>query len=108
MKTAFNWRSEPSALGQEFPKNLPKVDLAPKRYHEYSAATISDKTREAEIAQVNREVEYHFGLAQKITDDVMRGYHRDEARRLAAKVRALVQGRSEAFVAQMEEARGLS
>jgi hypothetical protein len=106
---AFNWRAAPSTLGEHFPDSLPKVDLAPRRMHEYSMATISDKTREDQIAQVNREVEHHFALAQdgKLSDE-QRTMHRGYARELAAKVRTLVQGRSDAFVAQMEEERGLA
>jgi hypothetical protein len=101
MKSAFQWRGHSSILGQQFTKQPRKPDLEPKRMHMYAEATVSDETREAEIIQTNREVEYHFALAQKVTDDVMRGYHRDEARRLAAKVKALVQGRSAAFVAKL-------
>lgn len=107
MKTAFQWRGHASILGQQFTKQPRKPDLEPKRMHMYAEATVSDETREAEITQTNREVEYHFALAQKVTDDVMRGYHRDEARRLAAKVKALVQGRSAAFVTKLEQERGL-
>lgn len=112
MKTAFQWKGAPSLIGMGKFKSLSpeykRPHLEPKRMHIYAEATVSDQTREAEIAQTNREVEYHFALAQKVTDDVMRGYHRDEARRLAAKVRALVQGRSDAFVVKLEQERGLA
>jgi hypothetical protein len=42
-----------------------------------------------------------------VTDDLIRGHHRDEARRLAAKARGLILGRSAGYVAKLEQARGL-
>lgn len=108
MNSAFQWRGHDSILGQQFNKQPRKPALEPKRYHEYQEATVSDTTREAEIAQTNREVEHHFALAQGDVPEGLRVFHRDEARRLAAKVRALVQGRSAAFVAKLEQERGLA
>jgi len=108
MSSPFLWRETPSETGPKMPDSFRKPSLKPKRFHEYQEATVSDATREAEITQTNQEVEYHFALAQKVTDDVMRGYHRDEARRLAAKARALILGRSAAFVAKLEQTRGLA
>jgi hypothetical protein len=108
MKSVFQWRDHPSWLAGELQKKkAKKPDLEPKRLHIYAEATVSDQTREDQITQTNRECEYHFALAQKVTDDVMRGYHRDEARRLAAKARALILGRSEGFIAKLEQERGL-
>ena len=104
---AFNWRDAPSEIGATMPDSFRKPNLKPKRLHVYAEAGISDAQREADIAQTNREVEYHFALAQKVTDDVMRGHHRDEARRLAAKARGLILGRSAYYVAKLEQARGL-
>ena len=104
---AFNWRDTPSDIGAGMPASFRRPNLAPKRFNIYARAGISDAQREAGITQTNREIEYHFALAQKVSDDVMRGYHRDEARRLAAKVRGLVAGRSPDYVAKLEQARGL-
>jgi hypothetical protein len=105
---AFTWRDTPSQTGPKMPDSFRKPNLKPKRLHVYAEASASDASREAEIEQTNKEIEYHFALAQKVTDDVMRGYHRDEARRLAAKVRGLVLGRSASFVAKLEQERGLA
>lgn len=104
---AFNWRDTPSEIGATMPDSFRKPNLNPKRLHVYVEAGISDSQREADISQTNKEVEYHFAMAQKVTDDVMRGHHRDEARRLAARARALILGRSADFVAKLEQARGL-
>jgi len=104
---AFNWREQPSELAPKMPDSFRKPSLKPRRFHEYQEATVSDATREADIAQTNREVEHHFALAQTVTDEALRVHHRDEARRLAAKARALIMGRSDAFVASLEQARGL-
>lgn len=97
----FNWRGQPSQLSLST-KKITKPNLEPKRLHLYSVATASDRTRESEIAQVNREVERHFALAQTVDDLLLRGHHRDEARRLAARVKALVAMRPAAYVAAME------
>lgn len=90
-------------------QKVKKPDLEPKRLHVYAEAIVSDQTREDQIAQVNREVEHHFALAQEESlSSQERAIHRDYARQLAAKVRALVQGRSAAFVAKLEQERGLA
>lgn len=108
MKSAFQWQGHASILGQQFTKQPKKPDLEPKRLHIWSKSELSDATREAQIAQVNREVEHNFLLAQDASiSDEQRALHRSYARELAAKVRTLVQGRSEAFVAQLEQERGL-
>lgn len=110
MTSAFQWQGLPSEIGQSHITRRPaKVpDLAPKRLHTFAAADASDASLEAQIKQVNREVEHHFACAQTVVCDVMRGYHRDEARRLAAKVRELVKSRSPGYVAQIEAERGLA
>lgn len=86
---AFSWQRPYGDVKGKPLAPFRKPSLKPRRYHEHTAAKVSDATREALIAQVNTELEYHFALAQKVTDDVMRGMHRDEARRLAMKVRDL-------------------
>lgn len=63
---------------------------------------------EAEIEQTSREVERHFALAQEVAVDHLRVHHRDEARRLACKVRSLVAQRTPEFVARLEAERGLA
>lgn len=111
MSATFNWKSLPSTLAPQMP-GYRKPDLEPKRYQTYQSAKPSDKpsdeSREAEISQTNREVERHFNLAQTVEDEDLRVYHRDEARRLASKVRYLVALRSAAYVAQLEQERGIA
>lgn len=111
----FLWRDKPSALAASLkPHAGNKKPGAPillkgttPHKGAYSRARPSDLSLEAQISQTNREIERHFETAQTSTCDVLRGYHRDEARRLAAKVRALVQSRSSSYVAQIEAERGL-
>lgn len=105
---AFHWQGQPSEIAESLkPHPMSRVNLAPKRLHVYAEATSSDRTREAEIEQVNREVERHFRLAQQAPSEALQKTHRDEARRLAARVKALVAARSAAYVAYMEQQRGL-
>lgn len=110
MSSPFQWAGMPSEIGQSFltRKAVKKPSLEPKRLIAYTAACSADVEREAEIAQLNREVESHFFHAQRVDDDLTRGYHRDEARRLAAKVKTLVASRSPAYVKQLEQERGLA
>lgn len=108
---AFNWQGAPSQIAESLkPHRMARnqTDLEPKRLYIYAEASLSDETREAEISQVNREIEKHFAYAQSDIPDNLKAFHRGEARKLAAKVRALVLGRSDGFVAKLEQARGLS
>lgn len=108
MKSAFHWRDQPSAIAESLkPHPMARVNLAPKRFHNYTEATSADAEREAQITQVNREVEEHFRMAQEAPNDALKAIHRDEARKLAARVKALVASRSEAYVAYLEQQRGL-
>jgi hypothetical protein len=105
---AFSWQGQPSAISIKQPSSV-RVSLAPKRFHEYQEATVSDTTREAEITQTNAEIERHFALAQEAClSDKERAIHRDYARQLAAKARALIMGRSAGFIAKLEQQRGLA
>lgn len=106
---AFHWRGEPSeSLEAIKPHRMArKPNLAPKRLHIYAEATSSDATREGEITQVNQEVEYHFRLAQEAPTAALKAAHRDEARKLAARVRALVAARPDYYVAHLEQQRGI-
>jgi hypothetical protein len=107
---AFSWQDGPSKIGESFITRRPvkKPSLEPKRLIAYTAASSADAEREAEIAQLNREVEHHFYCAQTVDAGPVKTYHRDEARRLAAKVRELVGKRSLAYIRQLEQERGLS
>jgi hypothetical protein len=107
---AFNWKGQPSAIAESLkPHRMArKPNLAPKRLHIYAEATSSDAAREREITQVGVEVENHFALAQLAATDELKAIHREEARRLAARVKALVAARPAAYVAYMEQQRGLS
>jgi hypothetical protein len=115
MSSVFNWTG-PSQIAKALKPHLGNkkpgapITLAGTNHHAgaFTKAVLSGGSLEHQIAQVNREVEHHFACAQTVTCDVMRGHHRDEARRLAAKVRALVQSRSPGYVAQLEAERGLS
>lgn len=122
---AFNWKSQPSEIAEALkPSTMTrKANLSPKRLYSiskksdeilrdrfggaYSKATSADAAREWEIEQVNREVERHFGLAQTAPTDALKATHREEARRLAAKVKALVCARPAAYVAYLEQQRGI-
>ena len=106
---AFHWRGSPSESIEAIkPHHMArKPNLAPKRFHSYSEATSADAAREAEIAQVNQEVERHFSLAQTAPTDALKAIHRDEARKLAARVKALVAARPAAYVAYLEQQRGI-
>lgn len=105
---AFHWQSQPSRLAPELPGYKPAKTLAPKRLNVYAKASVSDESLEAEISQINRELERHFELAQSVDDLAMRAYHRDEAVLLASKVRLLVAKRSPEYVARLEAERGLA
>lgn len=106
---AFHWRGAPSETLEAIkPHHMArKPNLAPKRMHIYAEATSIDAAREAEIAQVNQEVERHFQLAQTAPTDSLKAIHRDEDRKLAARVKALVAARPAAYVAYLEQQRGL-
>ena len=106
---AFNWRGAPSeSLEAIKPHHMArKPNLAPKRFHNYSEATSADAARESEITQVGIEVEHHFALAQLAATDELKAIHRDEARKLAARVKALVAARPASYVAYLEQQRGL-
>lgn len=105
---AFSWRDQPSQIIDSLkPHPMARVNLAPKRFHAYTEATSADAEREAQIAQINREVEERFRLAQEAPSSDLKAVHRDEARRLAARVKALVAGRSESYVAYLEQQRGI-
>lgn len=105
---AFQWQGQPSQILEALkPHPLARPNLAPKRLHIYAEATSTDATRESEIEQVNREVERHFRLAQTAPTDKLKATHRDEARRLAARVKALVASRSASYVAYLEQQRGI-
>jgi hypothetical protein len=110
MSSPFQWSGEPSQIGQSFITRRPikAPSLAPKRLHVFTAASSADAEREVEIAQLNREVEHHYFNAQTADQDHLKTYHRDEARRLAAKVRDLVGKRSLAYIRQLESERGLA
>jgi hypothetical protein len=107
---AFHWRGSPSeSLEAIKPHHMArKPNLAPKRMHIYAEATSKDAARESEITQIGVEVEHHFALAQLAATDELKAIHREEARRLAARVKALVAARPAAYVAYMEQQRGLS
>ena len=107
---AFNWRGAPSETIEAIkPHHMArKPNLAPKRLHIYAEATSIDAAREAEITQIGIEVEHHFALAQLAPSDDLKAIHRDEARKLAARVKALVAARPAAYVAYMEQQRGLA
>lgn len=110
MNSAFNWRGQSSQIAQSLkpsPMARKQSDLAPKVFHIYAQTAPAHASLEAQITQVGREVEFHFANAQTVTCDLMRGHHRDEARRLAAKVKALMQSRSADYVASLEAERGL-
>jgi len=106
---AFHWRGSPSeSLEAIKPHHMArKPNLAPKRMHFYAEVTSIDKARESEITQVGIEVEHHFALAQLAATDDLKAIHRDEARRLAARVKALVAARPAAYVAYLEQQRGI-
>lgn len=105
---AFNWKSQPSQILESLkPHPMARPNLAPKRLHVYAEATSIDAAREGEITQVNQEVERHFSLAQTAPTDVLKAIHRDEARKLAARVKALVAARPAAYVAYLEQQRGI-
>lgn len=108
---AFHWQGQPSAVAESLrphPKDR-TVNLAPRRMHIYQAVKVDpDRDLEAQIEQTNREVERHFMLAQSgVLSNDQHAIHRDEARRLAAKVKALVALRSPEYVAQLEQERGI-
>jgi hypothetical protein len=105
---AFHWRGTPSETIEAIkPSPMARPNLAPKRMHIYAEVTSIDASREAEIAQVNQEVERHFSLAQTAPTDALKAIHRDEARKLAARVKALVAARPAAYVAYLEQQRGI-
>lgn len=106
---AFHWQAQPSRIAPELPGYKPAKTLAPKRLHVYQAAKVDqNRELEAQIEQTNREVEQHFVLAQSNVAEGLRVFHRDEARRLAAKVKALVALRSPEYVDRLEAERGLA
>lgn len=109
---AFSWQGQPSAIDESLkpsPMARTSSSLAPRRLHTCQAAKASpERALEAQIEQVNREVEQHFLMAQhSVLSEQDRLFHRDEARRLAAKVKTLVSQRSPEYVAQLEQERGL-
>jgi DNA-binding protein H-NS len=105
---AFHWRGTPSETIEAIrPHHMARATLTPKRMHYYAEATSADAEREAQIAQVNQEVERHFSLAQTAPTDALKAIHRDEARKLAARVKALVAARPAAYVAYLEQQRGI-
>lgn len=104
MSATFEWRG-PSQIAHHFPSPAAPA-IEPKRMHYYALATSADEALEAEITQVNAEVERHFLLAQIAPDD-MKAKHRTEARRLAACVAVLILRRAPEYVARLERERGL-
>ncbi len=70
--------------------------------------TADDLELEAKIAEANLSVECHYQLSKITDDDLLRGFYRDEARRMAARVRTLVAQRSSRYVSALEVQRGLA
>ena len=65
-----------------------------------------EASREAAIADKNREIEMHMRMAEQCAG--MFQFHRETARQLARQVAELVMGRSAETVARMEREIGLS
>ena len=65
-----------------------------------------EASREAAIADKNREIEMHMRMAEQCAG--MCQFHRETARHLAKQVAELVMGRSAETVARMERELGLS
>ena len=65
-----------------------------------------EASREAAIADKNREIETHMRMAEQCAG--MCQFHRETARQLAKQVAELVMGRSAETVARMERELGLS
>ena len=65
-----------------------------------------EASREAAIADKNREIEAHMRMAEQCAG--MCQFHRETARHLAKQVAELVMGRSAETVARMERELGLS
>lgn len=97
MSSAFD-TTGPSLWARER-KTARVIDLAPRKFHVYSAATVpADRAIQAEIDQNNREMQRHMEMVAA---------HREQARKLAARNAALNNRKSPEYWAAVEAERGI-